>query len=218
MGMKKKIIESSSNEGIPVSPSMGLALEAEKISRIHKLSPKRLLYICMLAVLNALFVGVIAEVMVKLIGWVTSISFYGRIFRKNVSPGGNHLGILVIFIPIIGGILVGIMARYGSMAIRGHGIPEAMEQIITNQSKIPPIVTFLKPLSAAISIGTGGPFGAEGPYYSCRGAFGSLIGQILKITPYERKVLLNCRSYCRHGCYFWQSNSRGVTGNRIIVI
>src|SRR3546814_8281104 len=86
------------------------------------------------------------------------------------------LFLLVIFVPVIGGILVGIMAKYGSKAIRGHGIPEAMEQILTNRSKIPPRVTILKPLSAAISIGTGGPFGAEGPIISTGGAFGSFIG------------------------------------------
>src|SRR6185437_8203580 len=188
--MKKKIIASSSNEGIPVSPSMGFVLEAEKISRVHKINLNRLLYVSLLAVLNALLVGVIAKIMVSLIGWVTGISFYGKISAEDVSPVANHLGIWVIFIPVIGGIIVGIMARYGSRAIRGHGIPEAMEQVLTNQSKIAPIVTFLKPLSAAISIGTGGPFGAEGPIIAAGGAFGSLIGQILKITAYERKILL----------------------------
>src|SRR3546814_3440306 len=82
------------------------------------------------------------------------------------------------------------MAKYGSKAIRGHGIPEAMEQILTNRSKIPPRVTILKPLSAAISIGTGGPFGAEGPIISTGGAFGSFIGQASRVTDNERKVLL----------------------------
>src|SRR5678816_990573 len=106
------------------------------------------------------------------------------------TPAANNYGLLVIIVPVIGGIAVGLMALYGSKAIRGHGIPEAMEQILTNKSKIRPSITFLKPLSAAISIGTGGPFGAEGPIIATGGAFGSTLGQLLKITHYERKVLL----------------------------
>ncbi len=188
--MKKKIVVSSTNEGIPISPSMGPAIEMEKIHKPHSINVKRLLYICGLAILNALLVGLIAKVMVSLISWVTGIAFYGKIISEEASPAGNHLGLWVILIPVIGGVLVGIMAKYGSRAIRGHGIPEAMEQVLTNQSKIPPIVTLLKPLSAAISIGTGGPFGAEGPIIAAGGAFGSLIGQVLKITAYERKILL----------------------------
>src|SRR5205085_8684504 len=93
-------------------------------------------------------------------------------------------------IPAIGGVIVGIMARYGSKAIRGHGIPEAMEQVLLNQSRIPARLTFLKPLSAAFAIGTGGPFGAEGPIIATGGALGSLIGQLLPTTAAERKTLL----------------------------
>jgi chloride channel protein, CIC family len=97
---------------------------------------------------------------------------------------------LVILIPVIGGVIVGLMALYGSKAIRGHGIPEAMEQILTNKSKIRPSITYLKPISSAVSIGTGGPFGAEGPIIATGGALGSTIGQLLKISSYERKILL----------------------------
>lgn len=188
--MKKKIESASTNDGIPVSISIGATLEAEGITQKQGVNTPRLLYICFLAILNALLVGVVAKIMVELISLVTGIAFYGIVKTGEVSPVGNHLGIWVIFVPIIGGVLVGIMARYGSKAIRGHGIPEAMEQVLTNDSKIHPIVTLLKPLSAAISIGTGGPFGAEGPIIAAGGAFGSLLGQILKITAYERKVLL----------------------------
>src|SRR6185312_13465007 len=99
-------------------------------------------------------------------------------------------GLLVIVVPVIGGIVVGLMARFGSKAIRGHGIPEAMEQILLNESKIPARITLLKPISAAIAIGTGGPFGAEGPIIATGGAIGSLIGQIIPTTPMERKTLL----------------------------
>ncbi len=96
----------------------------------------------------------------------------------------------VILIPVAGGLLVGLMALYGSKAIRGHGIPEAMEQILTKQSKIKPSIVFLKPVSSAISIGTGGPFGAEGPIIATGGALGSTLGQLIKISDNERKILL----------------------------
>ena len=102
----------------------------------------------------------------------------------------NALGMWVIFVPVVGGLVVGFMARYGSKAIRGHGIPEAMEQVLVNDSRIPARLTFLKPVSAAISIGTGGPFGAEGPIIATGGALGSLVGQITSTTPAERKTLL----------------------------
>ncbi|HVZ31604.1 MAG TPA: chloride channel protein, partial [Polyangiaceae bacterium] len=96
----------------------------------------------------------------------------------------------VVLVPIAGGLIVGLMARYGSKAIRGHGIPEAMEQVLTNESRIPPRITFLKPLSSAIAIGTGGPFGAEGPIIATGGALGSLVGQIINTSSMERKTLL----------------------------
>lgn len=189
--MNKKIKFTSPNQGIPVSISMGPVLENEGlVTETKKLNLRRLLYICTLAIANAMLVGVVAKFMVMLIELVTGFAFYGKVSTEGASPVGNHLGLWVILVPVIGGILVGFMARYGSKAIRGHGIPEAMEQVLTNDSKIPPIVTLLKPLSAAISIGTGGPFGAEGPIIAAGGAFGSLIGQILKITAYERKILL----------------------------
>jgi chloride channel protein, CIC family len=188
--MDKKSSSAPHKGSIPISISMDPLIEEEIPARRHSIKLTRLLFICSLAILNALLVSLIAKIMVMLINLVTGISFYGTVPAGEVSPVGNHLGIWVIFIPVIGGIIVGIMARFGSMAIRGHGIPEAMEQVLTNQSKISPIVTFLKPVSAAFSIGTGGPFGAEGPIISAGGAFGSLIGQILRISGYERKVLL----------------------------
>src|SRR6185312_1444985 len=101
-----------------------------------------------------------------------NLSFFGRFSFTFVTPVGNPLGAWVILVPAAGGIIVGLMARYGSQKIRGHGIPEAMEQVLFNESKIPARMTFLKPLSAAISIGTGGPFGAEGPIIATGGALG----------------------------------------------
>jgi H+/Cl- antiporter ClcA len=117
----------------------------------------------------------VSQILTCLIGLITNLSFYGRFSLNFTSPAGNRLGLWVIVVPAIGGIVVGFMARYGSKAIRGHGIPEAMEQILLNESRIPARMTFLKPLSAAIAIRTGGPFGAEGPIIATGGALGSLI-------------------------------------------
>ena len=151
---------------------------------------KRLLKITSLAVLIAVCTSFVAKLIVLLIDLITNISFHGSFSAESSSPADNTLGPLVIAIPAIGGIVVGLMAFYGSKAIRGHGIPEAMEQVLTNKSKIHPIVTILKPISSAISIGTGGPFGAEGPIIATGGSLGSNIGQLLEITSDERKILL----------------------------
>jgi CIC family chloride channel protein len=146
--------------------------------------------ISLVAIALGILAGFVAPALTRLIGFVTNLAFYGRISSGFVSPAGNHLGLWVIVIPAIGGILVGLMARFGSKAIRGHGIPEAMEQVLENDSRIPARITFLKPISAAIAIGTGGPFGAEGPIIATGGALGSVVGQALSTTAAERKTLL----------------------------
>jgi H+/Cl- antiporter ClcA/CBS domain-containing protein len=153
-------------------------------------SIRRIFFITGLALVNAVIVGGIAKMLVLIIGLATNISFFGVLSFHESSPAENTLGLFVIAIPVIGGVIVGLMARYGSRAISGHGIPEAMEKIVTGESRIPPMITILKPLSAAISIGTGGPFGAEGPIISTGGALGSFCGQTLHITTQERKILL----------------------------
>src|SRR5690606_22111588 len=124
---------------------------------------RRTLYISLLATVNAIIVGGIAKTLVYLINFITNLSFFGTMSLHESSPAQNQLGLWVIGIPVAGGLIVGLMARFGSGAIRGHGIPEAMEKILVAESKIPPLITILKPISSAISIGTGGPFGAEGP-------------------------------------------------------
>ena len=151
---------------------------------------RRVLLVCGISILLGASTGVVARLLTALIGLVTNLTFYGRISTSFASPAGNHLGGWVVVIPVLGGVAVGIMARYGSKAIRGHGIPEAMEQVLVNRSRIPARVTILKPLSAAISIGTGGPFGAEGPIIATGGALGSLVGQLFATTADERKTLL----------------------------
>jgi len=132
----------------------------------------------------------VALILLRLIGLVTNLFFFQRWSTALVSPAGNHLGVLVIFVPIIGALIIGIMARYGSERIRGHGIPEAIEAILINGSRIEPKVAILKPLSSALSIGTGGPFGAEGPIIMTGGAVGSLIAQFFHLSSAERKTLL----------------------------
>ena len=107
-----------------------------------------------------------------------------------VSPVGNSSGYTAISVPVIGGLIVGLMARYGSEKIRGHGIPEALESILFGGSRMEPRVAILKPLSSAIAIGTGGPFGAEGPIIVTGGAFGSLFAQFFHLSSAERKTLL----------------------------
>ena len=149
-----------------------------------------LLWICFLGLCLGLLAAPVAKILVELIHFFTQLFFYGRFSVEYATPAGHELGAWVILVPVIGGIIVGCMARWGAAAIRGHGIPEAMEQVLLNESRIPARITFLKPLSSAISIGTGGPFGAEGPIIATGGALGSVLGQFLHITAQERKVLL----------------------------
>jgi CIC family chloride channel protein len=174
---------------IPISIGLKSILEDEDIHNPRVINRKRYFFISGLAILLGGGVSVLAKALVYLIDFFTNIAFYNRLSIDHASPS-NHAGLLVILIPIIGGVVIGLMALYGSKAIRGHGIPEAMEMILTNESKINPLVLLLKPLSSAISIGTGGPFGAEGPIIATGGALGSLAGQLLKITQNERKILL----------------------------
>jgi len=154
----------------------------------------RMVTVSFLAAGVGLIAGCIAFLLYKLIGLFTNLAFYGHFSFNFVSPRYSlgHLGLWVIVIPVIGGIIVRIMAKYGSSKIKGHGIPEAMEAVLANRSKIEPRVAILKPISAAIAIGTGGPFGAEGPIIQTGGAVGSLIGQVMHTTAAERKVLLAC--------------------------
>jgi len=187
--MPGNTIANDSLGAIPVSPSLG-EVEHEIMEQKNYPVGKRVFYLSVQAIVNAIVVGVVAKLLVGLIFLITNISFYGRFSFEDVSPAGNNLGWIVVFLPIIGGLIVGIMAKFGSPAIRGHGIPEAMEQVLVNDSKIKPIIIFLKPISAAISIGTGGPFGAEGPIISTGGAFGSFTGQVMRVTPNERKIML----------------------------
>ncbi len=134
--------------------------------------------------------GMAADGLLLLIRGITDFAFFHRFSTAPLDVATTRFSPLVIFVPVVGGVIVGIMARWGSSAIRGHGIPEVMDAVLHHDSRIPPRLTILKPLSAAIAIGTGGPFGAEGPIIATGGALGSLLGQVTSVTADERKTLL----------------------------
>src|SRR5436189_1316699 len=190
MDSHETLESAATSEGIPVAPSLGPEITNARMPVERSAIARRVIFICGLAIALAIATGLVAQLLIAIIALVTNIAFYGRVSTHFVSPGHNHVGSFVFVIPVIGGVIVGLMARFGSKAIRGHGIPEAMEQVLLNESRIPARVTLLKPLSAAISIGTGGPFGAEGPIIATGGAMGSLIGQLLHTSAMERKTLL----------------------------
>src|SRR5579859_1939910 len=152
----------------------------------------RIVLVSFLAAAIGLVAGIVAYALYKLIGLFTNLFFFHEWSTTFRSVGSHPMGGWVILIPVVGGLIVGMMAKYGSSKIKGHGIPEAMEAVLVNRSRIEPKVALLKPISAAIAIGTGGPFGAEGPIIQTGGAIGSLVGQVLHTTAVERKVLLAC--------------------------
>jgi chloride channel protein, CIC family len=151
---------------------------------------RRLLTLSGMAMIVGVASALISVALVWLIGVITNLAFYGRVASSFVSPASNHLGAWVVLVPAVGGLIIGLMARYGSEQIRGHGIPEALEAILAGRSRMKLRVALLKPLSSAVSIGTGGPFGAEGPIIMTGGAFGSLFAQLFHLSSAERKTLL----------------------------
>src|SRR2546423_2208029 len=151
---------------------------------------RRILTLTGMAALIGVISAFVALALLRLIGFFTHLFYYHAIDSRLVSPADNRLGVWALLVPIVGGLIVGLMARYGSERIRGHGIPEALEAILIGQSRMSARVAVLKPLSSAISIGTGGPFGAEGPIIMTGGALGSLFGQAFHLSPAERKTLL----------------------------
>src|SRR6201997_460590 len=151
---------------------------------------RRVWLISTLAVIVGIGGAALAVLLLRAIAFFTNLFYYHRFSLAMVGPAGSPLGYWMVLVPIVGGIIVGIMARYGSDKIRGHGIPEAIEAILLNGARVQPRVALLKPISAAIAIGSGGPFGAEGPIIMTGGAFGSLIAQWMKLTDAERTTLL----------------------------
>ena len=176
--------------GLPVAPSLAPALAAVDAPAEYAPVDQRVVVISAIAILVAIGAALLANVLTRLIGLITNIAYYGRFSTAFVAPSTVRLGAWSILVPLVGAFVVGIMARFGAAAIRGHGIPEVMERVLYARSRIAPRIMFLKPLSAAIAIGTGGPFGAEGPIIATGGALGSIVGQFVRMTADERKTLL----------------------------
>lgn len=151
---------------------------------------RRVLLLSAMALVIGAFSALVAYILIWLIAAITNLAFYHRLSAVPATPQGNHLGYWVVVVPVVGALIIGFMARFGSEKIRGHGIPEALEAILLGRSRISPKVAILKPLSSAISIGTGGPFGAEGPIIMTGGAFGSIFAQQFHLSAAERKTLL----------------------------
>jgi CIC family chloride channel protein len=151
---------------------------------------RRVLLLSLFAIAIGAIGAFVAYVLLWLIRLFTNLAFFGRLSAGAAEPGNAHLGPWIVVIPILGGLVIGLMARFGSEKIRGHGIPEALEAILIGRSRLEAKVAVLKPLSSAISIGTGGPFGAEGPIIMTGGAIGSLIAQSFHLSSAERKTLL----------------------------
>lgn len=189
-GRAHQVEQASLNAGLPIAPSMAPAVRVVGGGPGGYAVDRRVTGIAAIAALIGVAAALIAQLLSAAIALITNLAFYGSFSFAPVSPAGNTLAGWVILVPVAGPLVVGLMARYGSATIRGHGIPEAMEQVLFNESRIPARVLLLKPLSAVISIGTGGPFGAEGPIIATGGALGSLVGQFAKISADERKTLL----------------------------
>ncbi len=154
--------------------------------------PRRLLIMSAFAVLIGIASAVVAKILLVLIGFITRLLYFHQIGSTLTQPNPHALGPAAIAIPIVGGLIVGVIARYGTDKIRGHGIPEAIQAILDRDSIIQARVAYLKPIASAITIGTGGPFGAEGPIIMTGGAFGSLFAQFLRLSSVERRTLLVC--------------------------
>ena len=168
-----------------LTPSSGVARKLSDFTM-----PASVLKLIPLSIIIGIFGAFIALILLDLIAVITNLLYYQRFDLTLTSPRNNTLGWLAVLIPMGGGLIVGLMARYGSERIRGHGIPEAMETILVGGSKVEPSLTILKPIASAISIGTGGPFGAEGPIILTGGAVGSVLAQFLNLTAIERRSLL----------------------------
>lgn len=151
---------------------------------------RRVLLLCLFALPVGAISALVAKALLWLIAVFTQAAFFLRFSSEPMELQGHHFGWWGVAVPVLGGLIIGLMARYGSEKIRGHGIPEALEAILLGRSLINPKVAILKPVSSAVSIGTGGPFGAEGPIIMTGGAFGSIFAQFFHLTAAERKTLL----------------------------
>ena len=176
---------------------------------------RRMVPIAMLAIAVGILATFVARLLLDTIALATNVFYYQRLSLEAASPADHRLGLAAVLVPVAGAVIIGLMARYGSERIRGHGIPEALEAILFGRSRMEPKVAVLKPLSSAISIGTGGPFGAEGPIIMTGGAIGSLIAQGFHLSSAERKTLLVAGAAGGMSATFGSSGTRrGRTGER----
>ena len=161
--------------------TLGARAAQDDESALHALGDftanARLLLLSLVAIPIGIISAYVAVGLLSLMNFFTNFFFFHRFSIAAASPAAHMLGAFVVAVPVVGGLIIGFMARYGSERIRGHGIPEAIESILINGSRVEPKLAVLKPLSSAISIGSGGPFGAEGPIIMTGGAFGSLFAQ-----------------------------------------
>lgn len=151
---------------------------------------RRLAVLTGLSAILGILSGLVAFILIRMIGLFTHVAYYSTTGWSLVAPSTHHLGWLSVIVPIVGGLIVGLLAKYGTDRIRGHGIPEAIQAILENDSVMEGRVALIKPVASAITIGTGGPFGAEGPIIMTGGAIGSLLGQFFKLSSLERRTLL----------------------------
>lgn len=169
-----------------------LNLKLRRETPSHPKNNFRMFHISLLAAVIGLVAGLVAYALFTLIGLLWNLVFFQQVSTKLTDLGSNPIGLWMLVVPAIGGFIISLMAKYGTPKIKGHGIPEAMEAVLEDRSRISPRVAIFKPIATAVAIGTGGPFGAEGPIIQTGGALGSLLGQIVHTTAAERKVLLAC--------------------------
>lgn len=163
-----------------------------QLKKIFSKRPDRLLLISLLGIIVGLMGGFVAEFLLRAIAYINNFVFFGVFSGNYLTPNASHIHGWVVLVPAIGGLVVGLLIQYCSPEIKGDGIPEAMTVVLTSGSIVKPRVGFFKPLSAAITVGTGGPFGAEGPIIQTGGALGSILSQFLPCSPSERRTLLAC--------------------------
>ncbi|MHB8735335.1 MAG: chloride channel protein [Terriglobales bacterium] len=154
--------------------------------------PDRLLLLSGMSLLVGLVGGLVAEFLLAAIAWISNLLFFQRLSGVYIAPSSRHLPPWTLLLPAAGGLLVGLLIHFFAPEIKGDGIPEAMAVVLTNRSRIKPRVSIFKPLSAAITVGTGGPFGAEGPILQTGAALGSLLSRLLPTSAAERRTLLAC--------------------------
>jgi chloride channel protein, CIC family len=150
------------------------------------------LLLCVYAILVGALAGVVAEAVLKMIYFFTHLFFSGHLSFKEVYPDHFHLGLWVILVPPVGGLVAGLIIHYWEPTVKGHGTPEAMQSVLIGHSVLRLRVGILKPFASALAIGTGGPFGAEGPIIQTGGVLGSVVAQVFHLQTYDRRVLLAC--------------------------